>query len=402
MKKILTLSTFIIFTPTFFISCTKEPTKPQAPVKPLANAGASQTVQLPTSTTTLAGSGSTTNGSITGYLWSLISGPNVPVINSPASSSTTVNGLVAGTYLFQFAVTDNLGLTGIDSLSIVVNPSIAVKPLANAGVSQTIQLPVNTTTLSGSASTSNGSITGYIWSLMAGPNVPVINTPASATTIISGLVAGTYTFQFAVTDNLGLTGIDSLTVVVNPTVTQTLTFQSSNNPYDGHVDSYYNIGDKGDTEMPVGTWTGSGTVFSSRQFLKFDFSQIPSNSTIVSAMLYLYAMPNPHGGNLVSAHYGTDNACYVERISSDWSFTNMTWANQPLSEITNRVLIPQSTSAFENNTVNVTALVSDMLTNGNYGFKFTLKNEVYYNIRQWASSYYSDANLHPKLVIVYQ
>ena len=263
MKKILTLSTFIFFTATFFINCTKEPTKPQSAVKPLANAGASQTVQLPTSTATLAGSGSTTNGSITGYLWSLISGPNVPVINSPASSSTTIDGLVAGTYLFQFAVTDNLGLTSIDSLSIVVNPSVAVKPIANAGVSQTIQLPVNTTTLSGSASTSNGSITGYIWSLMAGPNVPVINTPASATTIISGLVAGTYTFQFAVTDNLGLTGIDSLTVVVNPSVTQTLTFQPSNNPYDGHVDSYYNIGDNGDIGDMGELTAGSSKYFAS-------------------------------------------------------------------------------------------------------------------------------------------
>ena len=400
MKRIFSFSALLIITATLFTNCTKEPTRPA--VKPLANAGPSQTIQLPANTVTLTGSGSTTNGSITGYLWSLISGPNVPTINSPASPSTTVDGLVAGTYLFQFAVTDNLGLTGIDSLSVEVKAAIAVKPLANAGASQTIQLPVSTTTLSGTGSTGNGSISGYLWSLMSGPNTPVINTPAAATTMVSGLIAGTYIFQFSVTDNLGLTGIDSMTVTVNPAITQTLTLQPSNNPYDGHVDGYYNLGGAGDTEMPVGTWTGSGTVFSTRQFMKFDFGQIPSNSTIVNATLYLYAMPNPHGGDMVSAHYGTDNACYVERIPSAWSFTNMTWANQPLSVSTNRVLIPQSTSAFENNTVDVTALVSDMLTNGNYGFKFTLKNEVIYNIRQWASSYYSDANLHPKLVITYQ
>ena len=390
---------FLLIVSILFSNCTKEPTKPSQTL-PLANAGASQTIKLPINTVTVAGTGSTTNGSIIGYLWTLMSGPNVPVIHSPSSASTVIDGLVAGTYLIQFSVTDNVGLTGIDSLSIVVNP--AVLPIADAGVSKTIQLPINTVTVIGTGSTTNGNIVGYAWTLMSGPNIPVIHSPSSATTVIDGLIEGIYRIRFTVTDNVGLTATDSLSVVVNPAITQTLTLQPNNNPYDGHVDSYYNLGGAGDTEMPIGTWTGSGTVFSTRQFMKFDFSQIPSNSTIVSATLYLYAMPNPHGGDMVNAHYGTDNACYIERIPSDWSFTNMTWENQPSAVASNRALIPQSTSGFENNTVNVTALISDMLTNGNYGFKFTLKNEVYYNIRQWASSYYSDANLHPKLVIVYQ
>lgn len=390
---------FLIIVTALFSSCSKEPTKPVQAL-PLANAGASQTIKLPTNTVTVAGTGSTTNGNITGYLWTLMSGPNVPVIHSPSSASTVIDGLVAGTYLIQFSVTDNVGLTGIDSLSIVVNA--AVLPIADAGVSQTIQLPVNTVTVTGTGSTTNGNIVGYAWTLMSGPNVPIIQNPGSATTVIDGLIEGIYRIRFTVTDNVGLTATDSLSVVVNPAITQTLTLQPSSNPYDGHVDSYYNIGGAGDTEMPVGTWTGNSTVFSTRQFMKFDFSQIPSSSTITSATLYLYAMPNPHGGDMVSAHYGTDNACYIERIPSDWNFTNMTWANQPLAVATNRALIPQSTSAFENSAVDVKVLIADMLTNGNYGFKFTMKNEVYYNIRQWASSYYSDASLHPKLVITYQ
>ena len=181
-----------------------------------------------------------------------------------------------------------------------------------------------------------------------------------------------------------------------------ITLQPNNNPDEGHVDSYNNIGGTGDTEIPVGAWTVSGYQINWRELLKFDFSQIPPNATIVSAKLYLYAIPNPHGGDFINAHSGSANACCIERITMNWTFTGMTWVNQPPSVATNRAVIPQSVSAFANNTIDVTALVKDMLTNGNYGFKISLQNETIYNIRQYASSYYSNAALNPKLVITYQ
>ena len=64
-----------------------------------ANAGANQTITLPTSTVTLNGSGST--GTITSYAWTLVSGPNTPTITTPTTVSTTVTGLIQGTYVFQ-------------------------------------------------------------------------------------------------------------------------------------------------------------------------------------------------------------------------------------------------------------------------------------------------------------
>lgn len=275
-------------------------------------------------------------------------------------------------------------------------------PVANAGNSQTIQLPANTATLTGSGITENFKITGYQWGLVSGPNVPVITSENSATTTAKGLIAGDYIFQLMVIDSVGLTDVDTVSWVVIPAPQQTLTLQPANNPNEGHVDSYTNTAGTSDTEIPVGAWTVLGNPINWRELLSFDISQIPANATILSANLYLYAMPNPHGGDMINAHSGTANACYIERVVANWTFTGMNWANQPATTAANRVVITQSTSAFQDNTIDVKALLEDILTNGNYGFEIRMQNETIYNVRQYASSYHSNAALHPKLVITYQ
>jgi hypothetical protein len=278
------------------------------------------------------------------------------------------------------------------------------KPVADAGVSKTVQLPTNTVSVTGVGTTTNGSITGYLWSLVSGPNVPVIASPSSATTNINGLIAGTYVMQFSVTDNLGLTGVDTMSIVVNPAIQYTITLQPGNNPNDAHVDSYNGTGGvAADFEVEIASWTISGTTTHWRSFIKFDQSVIPAGSTIVSATLYLYTKPTtPHGIDPVNAHSGTNNAFYVERITGNWSAAPLPWVGQPATTTVNRVLVPQSASASENAVINVTALVQDMVNSGNYGFAFKLQNEVIYNARQYASSYFATATLRPKLVIVYQ
>lgn len=282
------------------------------------------------------------------------------------------------------------------------DPALApVKPIANAGLSLSVQLPTNTVSVAGSGTTTNGSIVGYLWSLVSGPNVPVITSPASASTAINGLIAGTYIFQFAVTDNVGLTGVDTMSVVVNPAVQQTVTIQPTNNPNDIHVDSKL-LGFGSDIEIPIGSWTIGGGQENYRAYYKFDQSLIPASATIISATLYLYAIPNPNGGNLTDAHFGTANGFFVERVTAAWNPAGYNWNNQAPSTSVNRVTVAQSISAFENATINVTGIVQDMQTSGNYGFIFRMQNEVYYNIRQYVSSFHSNASLHPKLVITYQ
>ena len=169
-----------------------------------ANAGSNQMITLPTSSITLNGSGST--GTITSYNWTLVSGPNTPTITTPASVTTTVSGLIQGTYVFQLSLN---GGASTSQVTVTVNP--APPPVANAGSNQTITLPTSSVTLNGTSST--GTITSYNWTLVSGPNTPAISTPTAVTTTVTGLIQGTYIFQLSLN---GGVSTSQVTITVNP------------------------------------------------------------------------------------------------------------------------------------------------------------------------------------------
>ena len=104
-----------------FNSCKKE--NPVSSKPPIVNAGSSQTIQLPVSSVSLTGSVDSGKNKIVGYLWSEVSGPNVPVIISESSAATVVKGLIVGDYIFQFMAIDENGLSGIDTVFVKVTPS---------------------------------------------------------------------------------------------------------------------------------------------------------------------------------------------------------------------------------------------------------------------------------------
>lgn len=88
-------------------------------------------------------------------------------------------------------------------------------PTANAGPDQTITLPANAVTLTGSGTDPNGTIASYSWIKISGPSTFTITNAASATTTVTGLVQGIYQFQLKVIDNAGATGLDTVQITVN-------------------------------------------------------------------------------------------------------------------------------------------------------------------------------------------
>lgn len=89
---------------------------------PSANAGSDQQITLPTNSVTVNGSASfDTDGTITTFAWTKISGPSTFTITSPSSASTTITDLVAGTYVFRLTVTDDDAATAFDDVTITVN-----------------------------------------------------------------------------------------------------------------------------------------------------------------------------------------------------------------------------------------------------------------------------------------
>jgi predicted esterase len=92
---------------------------------------------------------------------------------------------------------------------------------ANAGIDQVLTLPVNSTTLSGSASTPSGTtITTYAWTKVSGPNGGSLATPANASTTITGLNTGTYIYRLTVTNSTGAQAADDIQIIVNPVPNQ--------------------------------------------------------------------------------------------------------------------------------------------------------------------------------------
>ena len=218
---------------------------PAPNVPPVANAGIDQSITLPTNNTTLDGSASgDSDGTIATYGWVKISGPGAGTISSPSTVSTAVTGLVQGTYLFELTIIDDNGATDKDTMQVTVNPAPNVPPVANAGIDQSITLPIDTALLDGSASTdADGTIATYIWNKISGPAAGTITNSASVTTSVTSLVQGVYQFELTVTDNNGATDKDTMQLTVNPTpnvppianagIDQTITLPTNNTTLDG-------------------------------------------------------------------------------------------------------------------------------------------------------------------------
>ncbi len=180
---------------------------------PSANAGPNITVNLPTNSTTLNGSGSDPDGSIASYLWEKRSGPSVTLSNSTTANLSLTN-LVAGIYVFRLTVTDNTGATAFDEATITV-VAANQSPMANAGPDITITLPTNSTNIVGSGNDPDGSIASFFWEQLTGPNSSTLTNINSATLSVSNMVEGAYTYRLTVTDNLGATSSDVVQVTVN-------------------------------------------------------------------------------------------------------------------------------------------------------------------------------------------
>ena len=183
---------------------------------PLANAGANLTITLPTNKVNMDGSGSVApSGNIVSYSWTQTSGPSTATLGTPNSAQASASNLVAGTYIFRLTIKDNNNATATDSLIVLVNPAVNIPPVANAGSSITITLPVNTATLDGSASSdADGTITAYSWTQVSGPNTAGATGASTATISLTGLIAGQYVYQLQVTDNSGAKAIAQVKVTV--------------------------------------------------------------------------------------------------------------------------------------------------------------------------------------------
>lgn len=221
MKRVPTLLAFcLLIALVFSVSCQKELACYTCNKPPVANAGADQKITSPVDSVRLDGSASTdADGTIKAWQWTMLAGPSVATIVNANSIEANAKNLIAGTYLFQLKVTDDLGAFALDTVLIIVHqPSLNQPPVANAGSDQTILLPTNTATLNAGMSTDpENNIATYRWSNISGPSIANIIQANEVVSQVLSLIKGVYKIQLTVTDASGLSSADTVLITVNLT-----------------------------------------------------------------------------------------------------------------------------------------------------------------------------------------
>jgi len=142
----------------------------------------------------------------------------------------------------------------------------------------------------------------------------------------------------------------------------------------------------------------AGPVNGNRALIHFDISSIPGTAAIISARMDLYA----HGAlGTYNGHTGSNNSCYLQRITSSWAELTATWNNQPASVSANQVLLNASTNNMQNYlNIDVTALTADIFNSGsNNGYLLKLVNEQTTNMLIFCSEDHSNPALRPRLKV---
>lgn len=180
---------------------------------PVVSAGVDKSLTLPVSNVTLSGSATDANSDTLNYAWSKVSG-GTATISSPGNASANITGLVTGSYSFRLTVSDGNGGNASDDVVVIVKMASNIPPIAAAGKDINITLPVSSVNLVGSATDANSDAITFSWAKVSG-GVATIVSPSTASTNVTGLVAGTYVFRITANDGKGGIGSDDVSVVVN-------------------------------------------------------------------------------------------------------------------------------------------------------------------------------------------
>ena len=185
-------------------------------VAPVANAGADQSVSAG-SAVSLNGSGSSdSDGTIVSYSWRQISGTEVELTNADQDIASFTAPDAETTLEFELTVIDDSSASSSDR--VLINVSANLAPIANAGANQSVTSG-STVNLNGSdSSDSDGSITSYSWTQIDGDiTVDLLNASSAIASFTAPAVSisTVLQFQLSVSDDLGATGTDTVTVTIS-------------------------------------------------------------------------------------------------------------------------------------------------------------------------------------------
>ena len=272
---------------------------------PVVNAGADLGVALPAGA---ALSGTATDDGLPGTglttTWSKVSGLGTVTFGNASALNTSATFSLAGTYVLRLTATDGL-LSTFDELTIVATGALNLAPVVNAGPDQTIALPINQVSLTGTATDDGLPGLGITttWSKVSGPGTVTFGDPGILATTATFSLQGTYVLQLAASDGL-LSSSDTMSVTVSP------------NAADGAAIDF------GGTNAYVtfGAAPGLGaSTFTIETWFKRDGAGIATNTGtggVVAVPLIAKGMAEAEGGTVDMNYFlgirGTDNVLVAD------------------------------------------------------------------------------------------
>ena len=183
---------------------------------PISNAGLDQITSY-NQIVTLDGSLSAdSDGTISSYAWSQISGTGVELSSAIEQTTTFTSPSVEDNLVFRLVVVDDQSASDSDTVTIsVINTNI--DPVAIAGEDQVVGVndPV---TLDGSSSyDSDGTISSYLWSQISGQPVTLSVANEAITTFTAPTQEDILVFELLVSDEFGGTSSDTTSILVQNT-----------------------------------------------------------------------------------------------------------------------------------------------------------------------------------------
>jgi gliding motility-associated-like protein len=214
-------------------------------INPVPGAPTAPVVGTITQTTCVVSTGSVELTGLPSGSWTLTMSPGAVVTNG-SGTSTTISGLVAGTY--TFTVTNDLGCTSPSSVNVVINaqPTTPTAPVLGTVTQPTCTEATGSVAISG--------LPAGTWTITASPGGATQN-GSGTTATFTGLSAGTYTFTVTNADGCTST-VSSTSAVINP---QPATPTA---PITGTITQPTCLTPTGTIELsglPAGSWTVTAT-----------------------------------------------------------------------------------------------------------------------------------------------
>ena len=234
-----------------------------ANVVPVANAGADQIgVPLGESVQLSAAASADADGDPLTFAWALLSLPagSAATLENADTASPSFVPDVAGDYVVQLIVNDGISSSAPDTVVVFTNRA----PLAHAGNDQSVATG-DSVSLDGSASTDpeNGPLT-FSWVMTSKPqgSAATLDTPSAATARFTADREGVYQIELTVTDQAGISAVDTLTVTATDATPMVSVSASDANALEaGSESAAFTLTRTGDLTSPLSvTYALGGTA----------------------------------------------------------------------------------------------------------------------------------------------